>query len=104
MIRIGKSKVDMQDGTLRLSAEISINNRWVSLWFAVDSSHERCMSIGRADAFVMALFPVAIQGNHHIVCEDPLSERLCYQLGEYLAPARAGHCGGPSRAHAPGRL
>lgn len=86
MIQIGKSRVDARDGTSYLWAEVSIDGRSRPLWFSVDASRERGLSLGRADPFVLALFPAALERGCEIVCEDPLSERLCYQLGMYLAP------------------
>lgn len=97
MIQIGKSRVDTRDGTSYLWAEISIDSRRLPLWFSVDASQARGLGAGRADPFVLALFPAAMREGHEIVCQDPLSERLCYQLGAYLAPLLAAERGGEPR-------
>lgn len=97
MIQIGKSRVDTRDGTSYLWAEISIDSRRLPLWFSVDASQARGLGAGRADPFVLALFPAAMREGHEIVCQDPLSERLCYQLGAYLAPLLTADRGGEPR-------
>ena len=87
MLSIGKSYIARVDGNSRLCADLTIGNRRATLWFGVDSAHEEWLALGRADAFVMALLPGAMRGGHEIVCEDPMSERLHYQIVNGLIPA-----------------
>lgn len=87
MLRIGKSYIKIEDGIARLCADLTIGERRAALWFGVERGQEGWFSPGRADAFVMALLPCAMQGDHEIVCEDPLSARLYYQLTGTLIPA-----------------
>lgn len=86
MLKIGKSYIIRKCGMSRLCADITINERKNILWFAVDSLQENALCVGRADAFVMALLPTAMRGGHEVICEDPISERLHYQLSDYLIP------------------
>lgn len=86
MLRIGKGYIVRKDGMSRLCADITYDDHEITLWFAVNISQEEYLSIGRADAFVMALLPMAMRENYDIVCEDPISERLLYQLNNYLIP------------------
>ena len=103
MLRIGKAHIVRVDGTSRLSADLIIGTRRATLWFGVDSAYEEWLSLGRADPFVMALLPGAMRGAHEIVCEDPMSERLHYQLSNGLIPtlAFAGKSYHPIRIIAP---
>lgn len=87
MLSIGKSRIERRDGTARLCADITVGGRGVTVWFAVDAAQEKCLAVGRADPFVMALLPGAMRGGHEIVCDDPMSERLRYQMREQLIPA-----------------
>ncbi|MCI9127771.1 MAG: hypothetical protein HFG28_11415 [Eubacterium sp.] len=87
MIKIGKIYIMRRQGVSRLCADISIGRKRSTLWFAVDRAHEPFLCGNRADAFVMALLPTAIRGRHEIICENFMSERLQYQLNEYLIPA-----------------
>lgn len=89
MLNIGKSYIVRMNGTSRLCADLTIDNRRATLWFGVDNAHEEWLALGRADAFVMALLPSAMRGGHEIVCEDPMSERLHYQLINGLIPTLA---------------
>lgn len=89
MLRIGKSYITRIDGISRLCANLTIRNHRITLWFAVDSTHENWLTLGRADAFVMAMLPNAMQGGHEIICEDPMSERLHHQMTDELIPTLA---------------
>lgn len=87
MLKIGKSYIVKIDGISRLCADIAIDEYKQTLWFGVDSSKEDYLSVGRADPFVMVMLPAAMRGGHEIICEDIVSERLHYQLCDYLIPA-----------------
>lgn len=89
MIHIGKSYIQRTDNAARLCADITIGNHRNTLWFSVDSSQRNYLAVGRADAFVMCFLSAAMRDSHEIVCEDPMSERLHYQLNNYLIPALA---------------
>lgn len=86
VLYIGKTYIIRKEKFSYLSADITIDNHGITLWFAVDTLQEDCLSIGRSDAFVMALLPMAMRKNYDIVCEDLISERLMYQLNNYLIP------------------
>lgn len=88
MINIRKSYIIKSDKTSCLCANISVDGRTsAALCFSVDHRAENWLGIGRADAFVMALLPVAVMEKHDIICEDPLSNRLHYQINKQLLPA-----------------
>lgn len=89
MLHIGKSYIRSIDGMTRLCADLVLNGHINTLWFAVAESQKAYLSVGRADPFVMALLPMAMHGNKEIVCEDPMSERLHWQLCTDLMPALA---------------
>lgn len=87
MMRIGKTYVERRDDKSYLCADIVIAGHKATLWFAIEQSQEDYLCIGRADPFVTALLPGAMRGNHEIICEDYVSERLYYQLNAHLIPA-----------------
>ncbi len=87
MIKIGKSFIMRIEGNSRLCADIQIDEEIFTIYFMVDSTQEEYLCVGRADAFVLSVLPLAIREKHEIVCEELMSERLCYQLNEYLIPA-----------------
>lgn len=89
MLTIERVYLRRLNGMSRLCADITLNGHFCTLWFAVDSMQEEYLSAGRADPFVMALLPTAMRGGHRIVCKERMSERLHYQLHDYLMPALA---------------
>ena len=86
-IEIGRSYIRRKDGMSRLCARIRKANKETVLWFAVRNEQEQCLSLNRADPFVIALLPTAMRENETLVCSDPMSERLHYQLRSDLIPA-----------------
>lgn len=84
MLEIGKNYIIHNDGWSRLCADIRIGQHCTKLWFAVPIQQEQALTIGRADAFVTALLPMAMHGGHDILCHDTLSEQLHYNLTEQL--------------------
>ena len=86
MIRIGKSRIERSQKYSQLCADIQIDEKTAELYFRIDHAQEKYLCQGRADAFVVAILPLAIRHNHSIVCEDVISERLHYQLNEYFIP------------------
>lgn len=86
MLTIGNTYCTHQDGQTRLCADLTLNDRGTVLWFGVDESQEQYLCTERSDAFVMALLPTAMRGGYDIVFHTPMSERLHYQLTQYLIP------------------
>ena len=68
---------------------MTIGDRRNTLWFAVDESRERYLAAGRADPFVMAMLPMAMQKGGMLRCDDPMSAQLHYQLSHILIPTLA---------------
>lgn len=91
MIKIGKSYIMCEEAQARLCADISFDKTSFTLWFSVNTSQEAYLSVGLADAFVIAVLPFVLfdkgGGRHRIVCEDSISARLHYQLENYFFPA-----------------
>lgn len=89
MIHIGTSYIQCVDGISRLCADVTVNECHGTLWFAVKNDQEEYLAAGRADAFVMVMLASAMRHSYDIVCEDPMSEQLHYQLCSSLIPALA---------------
>ena len=87
MLEIGKLYITHTDAQARLCADIILNGRGTTLWFGVEEDQADYLCDKRSDAFVMALLPAAMRGGHEIVCRTPMSERLHYQLMNYLVPS-----------------
>lgn len=87
MIRIGKSFFERYDGWTRLCAPVLIDERELTIWYAVPKDQEDSLSSCGADPFVMLLLPAAMRSGNDLYAEDPMSERLCFQLENDLIPA-----------------
>jgi len=87
MLQIGQLYIQHADGQARLCADITLNGRGTTLWFGVEESQADYLCDKRSDAFVMALLPTAMRGGYAMSCETPMSERLHYQLMNYLVPS-----------------
>ena len=97
MVKIGMPYlVHKEDKWTRLCADVSMEDRTVTLWFGVAQEQEGYLTQGRCDPFVMALLPFALRGGHDMVCEGAMSERLHYQLEHYLIPILAAELPGCS--------
>ena len=103
MLQIGKLYKTHTDGQCRLCADITLNGKGATLWFGVEEEQESYLCADRSDAFVMAMLPAAMRGGHEILCQTPMSERLRYQLLNYLVPTLcdAGDLYHPIRITAP---
>ncbi len=89
MLTVGKIQIVKKNGLARLCAPVRIDRHTAMLWFAVEASQADFFAADCADPFVMALLPAAMRGGHEIVCEDPMSERLHWQLTDSFMPALA---------------
>lgn len=87
MLQIGNLYLQYTEGQARLCSDITLNGRGTMLWFGVDEGQADYLCSQRSDAFVMALLPAAMRGGHNISCQTPMSERLHYQLENYLIPS-----------------
>lgn len=83
-IRIHAPEVVVKDGCARLLAEVDVGNGLQPLWFEFDDCYAKWAVANRSDAFVLLLLEYALWSGKDIVCEQPVSERLLYQLNENL--------------------
>ncbi len=86
---IGKTYIEsVDDKASRLCACITTeDSKEYVAWYEVSKEFEQYLCTERADAFVVNTLLYAMEHSYDIICEDPMSERLFYQLTEYLIPA-----------------
>lgn len=89
MINIGKTYIRHEEGQARLCADVTINGRMNTIWYGVDSEQEEYLVKDCADPFVLVLLPTAMRKGYDIVSESAMSERMHYQLQNYLVPVLA---------------
>lgn len=87
MLEIGQLYITRVGQQSRLCADITMNGKGTTLWFGVDVGQESYLCTERSDAFVMVLLPAAMRKGETICCQTPVSERLHYQLKQFLIPS-----------------
>lgn len=86
-IIIGKSYIyDVDDDICRLAASIQLPSEKKELYFEVEKKYKKYLCNEVADPFVFSLIYYALIKGMDIVCEDPMSEQLYYQLVNYYLP------------------
>ena len=71
----------------RLCSDVNLHSENHQLWYETSLEYAKYFSQDRLDAFVVNLLLYAMQHKYAIKCEAPMSERLYYQLNEYLIPS-----------------
>ncbi len=87
MLHIDNVYAKQEADQVRLCADLSLNGKGTTLWFGVDKHQQDYLCTNRSDAFVMSLLPTAMREGQDLVSETPMSERLHYQLENYLIPS-----------------
>ena len=96
-IKIGKIKAEkvkskVFDSAIKLCADITMKNPNTGVlekkecFFEFDDKYEKYLVAERSDAFVAGLLVTALENNLDIEFENPISERLYYQLTTYFIP------------------
>lgn len=72
----------------KLCSEIQLSDKdeTVVLWYEVSSEYVPYLCTEKSDAFLVNLLLYAMENDYNIVCEGCISEKLYYQLTEYLIP------------------
>lgn len=87
---IGKPYVKKENGKARLYSDIKLSGQLIdSFWYEVEERYIEYLCYERTDAFVVNLLLYAMEHDYDIVCEQVMSERLYYQMTEYLIPCIA---------------
>jgi len=89
MIRIGKTYTETLDTQVRLCARVTVQGNTETAWFSVEPEFAPYLVDDRADAFVVGFLSTAMRLGADIVCEEPITKRLYYQITQYLIPAMA---------------
>ncbi len=95
ILKIGKPFIcENKDDSVVLSAEINAEfwSKPKIIWYKVDGEYSKYLCEERADAFLIALLPLAFSRSKKddklvIKCDAPVSEQLFYQLTRHYIPA-----------------
>lgn len=83
------SKKIPDGGGERLCAKIQIENTQFEAWYETIPEYADSFCTERCDAFVVNFLLYAMEHHYDIQCETDMTERLYYQLTEYLIPSIA---------------
>lgn len=87
MLTIKQPYLEEYGNTSRLICDIAVNGKIRQIWFEVSKEYGKYLCFERGDAYVVGLLNWAMQRNHNIVCEVPVSETLIYNINRYLIPS-----------------
>lgn len=76
------------DGTkIIVSTDYIFHSKKETLWFKIDKKYQEYLLLERADAFLVGLLLYAMANGEDIHLDCPVSEKLYYNLVNYLIPA-----------------
>lgn len=83
-MKINKVEKNIEGNRVKLSSRIETFDGEFSLWFTVDKKYEDFVVDETVDAFLLALFPLAMQMKEDIYLNAPVSEKLYHNLSKYV--------------------
>ncbi len=84
---ISAPKLTTEGGSLIASADFSTSQMKSVLWFRLDATYRDCILLERGDAFLIGLLLHAMALGEDIYLDCAMSEKLYYNLSQYLVPA-----------------
>ena len=88
MLEIKKPLIQKNGNKTRLCFDLILNeNQCENIWYEVDSEYEPFLCDDRIDGIVVNILLYCMEHELDIVSECPISERLYYQLTNYLIPS-----------------
>jgi hypothetical protein len=82
----------MEDGNVRLCCDITgLSKDVLTIWYEVSKQYGDYLCTERSDAFVIGMLPYLLSHSSNedrlqVICQAPLSERICYQLTHAMIP------------------
>ena len=86
-LTIGKPYIEYIKDKVRICAELKIEEKKTFIaWYEIGAEYGEYVCTERTDAFVVNVLLYAMEHSLDIECEQVMSEKLYYQLNEYLIP------------------
>lgn len=89
-IKIKNERIEFDEKFVYLCADIELSDRTTKMWYRFPKEYEAYVCVERADAFLTGLLYYAMIYDYDLVIENPISERLLFQLSTYYIPTLAG--------------
>ena len=90
MITIYEPKLEKTENQCKLSAKITYNDEEKTIWYRTAEEIGQYFDIGRADAFLVAVLPLAVLKGEDIQCQVPVSAQLLHSLRQFQIPFMCG--------------
>ena len=90
MITIYEPKMEKTENQCKLSAKITYNDGEKTIWYRTAEEIGQYFDIGRADAFLVAVLPLAVLKGEDIQCQVPVSAQLLHSLRQFQIPFMCG--------------
>lgn len=89
-IVVRNERVESDEKHVYLCADVEQNGRIIKIWYKFPKEYGIYVCVERADAFLTGLLYYAMICDYDLVLENPVSEKLLFQLTTYYIPALAG--------------
>ena len=88
IMKIGKPYIEQTEAGSRLYSQIFLDGKPVyTVWYEVESKYAPYLCTERVDGLVVNLLLYAMEHGYDLSSECEMSEKLHYQLVEYLIPS-----------------
>ena len=83
---ISKPYITKNNDKVRINIDIESNNPIKTVWYECDSKYEKYICTEKNDGFIVTLLLYAMKNNENIISKQVISEKLYYQLTNFLIP------------------
>lgn len=83
---LSKPYITKMDDKIRINVDIESNNKIKTIWYECDQTFEEYICTERLDGFIVTLMLYAMKNGEDIICQEKISEKLYYQITNFLIP------------------
>lgn len=83
---LSKPYITELDGKTRINVDVESDNEIKTIWYECNKEFQEYLCIEKIDGFVITLLLYAMKKGEDIICEQSISEKLYYQLVNFLIP------------------
>lgn len=83
---ISKPYITKNDNKTRINVDIESDNPIKTIWYECDSKYEKYLCTEKNDGFIITLLLYAMEKGEDIISKQDISEKLYYQITNFLIP------------------
>ncbi len=88
---VSKPYITKKDNKIRVNVDIESDNPIKTIWYECDSKYEKYVCTEKNDGFIVTLLLYAMQKKEDIISKQDISEKLYYQITNFLIPTVSKH-------------